>query len=96
MGQPITSNVVISKELNLLRSEPGELKHLSTQRKRKQIVIPVVVASELGTAEKVIDRRIGWKPKPKRVKALYSKSIVFHIKYHGTREILWEDTGATP
>ena len=31
-------------------SEPGELKHLSTRRKRKQIVIPSVVASERGTA----------------------------------------------
>ena len=31
-------------------SEPGELKHLSTQRKRKQIVIPLVAASERGTA----------------------------------------------
>ena len=74
----------------ILRSEPGELKHLSTRRKRKQIVIPVVVASELGTAEKVIDRRIGWKPKPKKVKALYSKSVIFQIKYRETREILRE------
>jgi hypothetical protein len=31
-------------------SEPGELKHLSTQRKRKQIVIPLVAASERGAA----------------------------------------------
>ena len=31
-------------------SEPGELKHLSTQRKRKQIVIPLVAASERGPA----------------------------------------------
>ena len=35
----------------MLRSEPGELKHLSIRRKRKQIVIPLVVASELGTAQ---------------------------------------------
>ena len=47
MGQPITSNVVISKFIEL-RSKPGELKHLSNQRKRKQIVIPLVAASELG------------------------------------------------
>jgi len=31
--------------------EPGELKHLSTRRKRKQIVILRVVASESGTAQ---------------------------------------------
>ena len=31
--------------------EPGELKHLSTQRKRKQNVIPPVVASDRGTAQ---------------------------------------------
>jgi hypothetical protein len=32
------------------RSEPGELKHLSTQRKRNQLEIPSVVASECGRA----------------------------------------------
>ena len=32
-------------------SEPGELKHLSTRRKRKQLVILQVVASERGTAQ---------------------------------------------
>ena len=32
-------------------SEPGELKHLSTRRNRKQIVIPQVVASERGLAQ---------------------------------------------
>ena len=47
MGQPVTSNVVIS-EYFILRSEPRELKHLSIWRKRKQIVIPLVAASELG------------------------------------------------
>jgi hypothetical protein len=31
-------------------SEPGELKHLSTRRKRKQTVIPLVAASERGSA----------------------------------------------
>ena len=31
--------------------EPGELKHLSTQRKRKQNVIPPVVASDRGRAQ---------------------------------------------
>ena len=32
-------------------SKPGELKHLSNRRKRKQIVIPLVVASERGLAQ---------------------------------------------
>ena len=31
-------------------SKPGELKHLSTRRKRNQSEIPLVVASERGTA----------------------------------------------
>ena len=31
--------------------EPGELKHLSTLRKRKQNVIPPVVASDRGRAQ---------------------------------------------
>ena len=31
--------------------QPGELKHLSTRRKRKQLVIPQVVASERGLAQ---------------------------------------------
>ena len=54
MRQLITSYVVISKGLVLFRSELGELKHLSSQRKRKQIVIPSVAASERGAAEKII------------------------------------------
>ncbi len=32
-------------------SQPGELKHLSTPRKRKQTAIPSVAASESGTAQ---------------------------------------------
>ncbi len=31
--------------------EPGELKHLSSRRKRKQHVIPKVAASEIGRAQ---------------------------------------------
>ena len=31
--------------------KPGELKHLSTRRKRKQLVIPLVAASERGLAQ---------------------------------------------
>ena len=48
MGQPTPLKAWY---LNLLRSEPGELKHLSTRRKRKQLVIPLVVAIEQGTAQ---------------------------------------------
>lgn len=35
----------------ILEGEPAELKHLSKRRKRKQIVIPEVVASEPGIAQ---------------------------------------------
>ena len=40
-------------EAIVLRKErkPGELKHLSTWRRRKQLVIPQVVASERGEAQ---------------------------------------------
>ena len=34
-----------------MRGEPGELKHLSSRRKRKQHVIPEVAASETGRAQ---------------------------------------------
>ena len=35
------------------RSEPGELKHLSTRRKRNQVEMPSVAASERGGAQTV-------------------------------------------
>ena len=35
-------------------SEPGEVKHLSTRRKRDNIVIPLVAASEEGLGQTVI------------------------------------------
>ena len=34
--------------------KPGELKHLSSRRNRKQLVIPLVVASESGTAQTML------------------------------------------
>ena len=37
-------------------SKPGELKHLSTWRRRKQLVIPQVVASERGLAQTLMIR----------------------------------------
>ena len=63
--------------------EPGELKHLSSRRKRKQHVIPEVAASENGRAQtgmrasrgsdRTIDSRIlaewFWESQPERVKA---------------------------
>ena len=66
-----------------MRGEPGELKHLSSRRKRKQQVIPGVAASETGRAQtrvrapwgsdRVIDSRSlaewFWESQPERVKA---------------------------
>ena len=37
--------------LHAVESEPGEVKHLSTRRKRKQLYIPEVAASERGRAQ---------------------------------------------
>ena len=66
-----------------MRREPGELKHLSSQRKRKQHVISKVAASEMERgqtgvracrgSDRVIDSEIlmerFWESLPKRVKA---------------------------
>ena len=49
MGKPGTSDVVSpGTEYIGVGGERGEVKHLSTRRKRKQIVIPLVLASERG------------------------------------------------
>ena len=54
MRELSTSNIVLSYTESIgIRGEPGELKHLSTRRKRKQIVIPRVVASEIGPAQTI-------------------------------------------
>ena len=54
MRELTVSNVAVSyNESIVIRGEPGELKHLITQRKRKQIAIPKVVASEIGPAQTV-------------------------------------------
>ena len=50
MGQP-TSLLVFCDEFIVAESKPGEVKHLSTRRKINQIEIPLVVASEGGTAQ---------------------------------------------
>ena len=39
-----------------VESEPGEVKHLSTQRKREQLYIPEVAASERGTVQTCMRR----------------------------------------
>ena len=89
-----------------VRREPGELKHLSSRRKRKQHVIPEVAASETGGGQTGVralrgsDRRIDsaslmerfWESLPQRVKAPYMKNELTwrDPEYHETRETLWE------
>ena len=72
-----------------MRREPGELKHLSSRRKRKQHVISKVAASEMERgqtgvracrgSDRVIDSEIlmerFWESLPQRVKAPYMKTI---------------------
>ena len=92
--------------------EPGELKHLSSQRKRKQHVISKVAASEMERgqtgvracrgSDRVIDSEIlmerFWESLPQRVKAPYMKENLTwrYPEYHETRETLWEHAGTTP
>ena len=66
-----------------MRREPGELKHLSSQRKRKQHVISKVAASEMERGQTVVRAQRGsdriidsvilaerfWESLPERVKA---------------------------
>jgi len=52
MGKPSAGNAAVTyDEFIVVRGKPGEVKHLSTRRKRKQAAIPSVVASERGTAQ---------------------------------------------
>ena len=52
MGKPTAGNAAVSRDESIVTGgEPGEVKHLSTRRKRKQSAIPSVVASERGTAQ---------------------------------------------
>ena len=87
-----------------MRREPGELKHLSSQRKRKQHVISKVAASEMERGQTGVracrgsDRGIDsvslmerfWESQPQRVKAPYSKSegSERNPKYYETRGTL--------
>ena len=95
-----------------MRREPGELKHLSSQRKRKQHVISKVAASEMERGQTGVracrgsDRGIDsvslmerfWESLPKRVKAPYMKDELTrrYPEYHETRENLWEHAVTTP
>ena len=52
MGKPTSAKAGVSDdEYIVVGGKPGEVKHLSTLRKRKQLVIPLVVASERGRAQ---------------------------------------------
>ena len=89
-----------------MRREPGELKHLSSRRKRKQHVISKVAASERERAQTGLRAIRGsdckrhckritewfWESQPERVKAPYVKSDYRQQdpEYHETRETLWE------
>ena len=95
-----------------MRREPGELKHLSSQRKRKQHVISKVAASEMERGQTGVracrgsDRGIDsaslmerfWESRPERVKAPYLKTR--HRRqdpeYRETRGTLREVGGTTP
>ena len=95
-----------------VRREPGELKHLSSRRKRKQHVIPKVAASEMGRGQTRVRALWGsdrgndlmilmerfWESLPQRVKAPYMKSELTERdpEYHETRGTLWERAGTTP
>ena len=95
-----------------MRREPGELKHLSSQRKRKQHVISKVAASEMERGQTGVracrgsDRGIDsvslmerfWESLPKRVKAPYMKDELTrrYPEYLETLETLWEHAGTTP
>ena len=60
MGQPGTGNTVSSRhEFIVPGGERGEVKHLSTPRKRNQFEIPSVAASEEGRAQTRLSNKAG-------------------------------------
>ena len=103
---------VLCNESIVVQREPGELKHLSSRRKRKKTSISKVAASEMERAQTkmrafwgsdcIIDSgeiaERSWKDLPERVKAPYAKRISSRQdpKYHETRGTLWEVGGTTP
>ncbi len=52
MGKPTCLQVSYTEYIGI-RGEPGELKHLSTRRKKNQPRFPLVAASERGAAEQL-------------------------------------------
>ena len=92
--------------------EPGELKHLSSRRKRKTTRFPesrrakwkepkpacvhAGVTDCISHCERLRERF--WESRPERVKAPYLKTGHRRQdpKYHETRETLWEVGGTTP
>ena len=60
---------LIDGQVSCKGGKPSELKHLISWRKRKQKVIPLVVASVIVDAS-----RMFWKEQPKEVTVLYTKS----------------------
>ena len=95
-----------------MRREPGELKHLSSQREKKttcdfqssgermergQTGVRACRGSNRGIDSVSLMERF-WESLPKRVKAPYMKDELTrrYPEYHETRETLWEHAGTTP
>ena len=112
-GETYMSNPHVTYDESIvIRREPGELKHLSSRRKRKKTSISKVAASEMERAQTDMRACRGsdckrnlpkivewpWKDQSKRVKAPYTKgkSTEQNPEYHETRETLWERAGTTP
>ena len=90
----------------VIRREPGELKHLSSRRKRKKTIdsgssgertrkSPNQSACTLGFGLHTLLTTLAewsWEDQPKRVKAPYAKEELGQQdpEYHETRETLWE------
>ena len=90
----------------VIRREPGELKHLSSRRKRKKTIdsgssgertrkSPNQSACTLGFGLHTLLTSLAewsWEDQPKRVKAPYAKDKLGQQdpEYHETRETLWE------
>ena len=56
MGKPVAGNAASACDESIVAGgKPGEVKHLSTRRKRKQSAIPLVVASESGSSLNRVD-----------------------------------------
>ena len=79
--------------LHAVESEPGEVKHLSTRRKRKQLYIPEVAASERGTAQTCM-RRVCAVAR-RNTRGMYrgcraETDVSRKVKKHAYRRICWK------